>query len=94
MRSLALPNLIFLVIILFLSPGGCPAPATASTTPLEFAIANKDVYTQDLLHLAAIPTISALPEHADDITAAAEWLVQRLSTAGLEHVQVCCLEIL
>jgi acetylornithine deacetylase/succinyl-diaminopimelate desuccinylase-like protein len=35
-----------------------------------------------------IPSISALPEHADDCRAAAEWLARRLGEAGAEHVAV------
>jgi acetylornithine deacetylase/succinyl-diaminopimelate desuccinylase-like protein len=36
-----------------------------------------------------IPSISALPEHAADCRAAAEWLVAALTAAGLEHAEVC-----
>ncbi|MGK2850768.1 MAG: dipeptidase [Candidatus Limnocylindrales bacterium] len=35
-----------------------------------------------------IPSISALPEHAPDVRAAAEWLAEALTTAGVEHVEV------
>ena len=35
-----------------------------------------------------IPSISALPEHADDCRRAAEWLADALAEAGLEHVEV------
>ena len=35
-----------------------------------------------------IPSISALPEHADDCRAAAEWLADALTAAGLEHAEV------
>lgn len=38
----------------------------------------------DLLKLAAIPSISSLPEHARDIVAASEWLIEKLKAAGLE----------
>ena len=34
-----------------------------------------------------IPSISALPEHADDCRAAAHWLVEALTAAGLEHAE-------
>ncbi len=34
-----------------------------------------------------IPSISALPEHAGDCRAAADWLVAALTAAGLEHVE-------
>src|SRR6185437_11263991 len=35
-----------------------------------------------------IPSISALPEHADDCRRAARWLADALAEAGLEHVEV------
>jgi acetylornithine deacetylase/succinyl-diaminopimelate desuccinylase-like protein len=34
-----------------------------------------------------IPSISALPEHADDCRAAARWLVEALTAAGLDHAE-------
>eukprot|EP00775_Hariotina_reticulata_P002607 gene2606-2909_t len=43
-------------------------------------------YTSMISHLRALNI--SLPEHSKDITAAADWLVQRLKTAGLEHVQI------
>ena len=36
-----------------------------------------------------IPSISALPDHAADCRAAAAWLADALTSAGLEHVEVC-----
>jgi acetylornithine deacetylase/succinyl-diaminopimelate desuccinylase-like protein len=38
--------------------------------------------------LLRIPSISALPEHAADCRRAAEWLVEALSRAGVEHAEV------
>ena len=35
-----------------------------------------------------IPSISALPEHADDCRHAAQWLADALAEAGLEHAEV------
>src|SRR5207344_1974136 len=35
-----------------------------------------------------IPSISAIPAHADDCRAAARWLADALTTAGLERVEV------
>jgi acetylornithine deacetylase/succinyl-diaminopimelate desuccinylase-like protein len=34
-----------------------------------------------------IPSISALPEHADDCRRAADWLVEAMTAVGLEHVE-------
>ena len=42
----------------------------------------------DYLDLLRIPSISALPEHAADCQAAAQWLAEHLRAAGLEHVEV------
>jgi acetylornithine deacetylase/succinyl-diaminopimelate desuccinylase-like protein len=36
-----------------------------------------------------IPSVSALPEHAPDCRAAADWLVNALTAAGLEHAEAC-----
>jgi acetylornithine deacetylase/succinyl-diaminopimelate desuccinylase-like protein len=36
-----------------------------------------------------IPSISALPDHAADCRAAAGWLVGALTSAGIEHAEVC-----
>jgi acetylornithine deacetylase/succinyl-diaminopimelate desuccinylase-like protein len=36
----------------------------------------------------SIPSISSLPEHADDVRTAARWVADRLQTAGIEHVKV------
>ena len=35
-----------------------------------------------------IPSISALPQHADDCRRAAQWLAEALTGAGLEHAEV------
>ncbi len=36
-----------------------------------------------------IPSVSALPDHAADCRAAAGWLAEALTSAGLEHAEVC-----
>ncbi len=45
-------------------------------------------YTEELREFVRIPSISALPEHAEDVRRAAEWVVARLEQAGMEHVQI------
>lgn len=45
-------------------------------------------YQEELLQFLSIPSISALPAHADDVQQAARWVAVRLMAAGLEHVQV------
>lgn len=45
-------------------------------------------YQKELLEFLSIPSISALPEHAEDVQQAARWVANRLTVAGLENVQV------
>jgi hypothetical protein len=62
-------------------------PATLSAV-LAYVHTDNETYVKDLFDFAAIPSISALPDHASDVLAAAGWLKQRMVTAGLENVQV------
>jgi hypothetical protein len=55
---------------------------------LAYATSDNDTYVKDLFDLVSIPSISALPDHAKDVLAAAGWLKLRMVTAGLENVQV------
>ena len=41
-----------------------------------------DVLVGELAELVAIPSVSADPSHADDVRAAADWVVQRIQGAG------------
>ena len=47
----------------------------------------KDARLESYKAFLRIPSISALPEHADDCRAAAHWLVDALTAAGLEHAE-------
>lgn len=51
---------------------------------LQYSDKNLDRIDGDLLKLAAIPSISSLPEHAKDIVAASTWLIESLKSSGLE----------
>ena len=51
---------------------------------LNYSDKNIDRIDEDLLQLAAIPSISSLPEHAKDIIAASTWLIDILKSSGLE----------
>ena len=51
---------------------------------LNYSDKTVDNSDADLLKLAAIPSISSLPEHAKDIVAASEWLIEKLKASGLE----------
>jgi acetylornithine deacetylase/succinyl-diaminopimelate desuccinylase-like protein len=45
-------------------------------------------YQDELLQFLSIPSISALPAHAGAVQQAARWVAARLTSAGLENVQV------
>jgi acetylornithine deacetylase/succinyl-diaminopimelate desuccinylase-like protein len=49
---------------------------------------NQDRFIDELLDFVRIPSISALPEHADDVQKAAEWVADRMSRAGIEDTRV------
>ena len=51
---------------------------------LAYSDKNVNRVDEDLLQLAAIPSISSLPEHAKDIIAASQWLIDHLKSSGLE----------
>lgn len=59
---------------------------------LAYATADNETYVKDLFELVSIPSISALPDHAQDVLSAAEWLKKRMLLAGLENVQVLSTE--
>jgi len=54
----------------------------------EYVEANTPGYLEELMALLRIPSISSLPEHAVDVNRAAEWVAERLKTAGIEAVQI------
>ncbi len=54
----------------------------------EYLAQHQDRYLEELKDFLRIPSISALPEHAQDVRRAAEWVEARLETAGLEHTVI------
>ncbi|MCY4076594.1 MAG: dipeptidase [Acidobacteria bacterium] len=54
---------------------------------IDFVNANRDRYVEELKEYLAIPSISALPDHAADVARCAEWTAAALSRAGLENVR-------
>ena len=54
----------------------------------RYSRANGERFVQELLELLRIPSISADPDHADDIQAAAEWLAASLRGTGAANVAV------
>jgi acetylornithine deacetylase/succinyl-diaminopimelate desuccinylase-like protein len=63
-----------------------PLPDAALEAHLDATRAHRLARYLDFLR---IPSISTLPAHASDCRAAAEWLAAELTTAGLDHVEVC-----
>jgi acetylornithine deacetylase/succinyl-diaminopimelate desuccinylase-like protein len=51
-------------------------------------VATREGRYDSLFAFLRIPSISALPEHADDCRRAAAWLAESLTGAGLEHAEV------
>lgn len=67
------------------------APFQAPIDPsVEAALAaSQDARAEALLEFARIPSVSALPEHAADVAAAAEWVAAKLRGVGATDVEVC-----
>ncbi|MDA1184246.1 MAG: dipeptidase [Acidobacteria bacterium] len=55
---------------------------------LDFINVHRDRYIDELTHYLAIPSISALPEHAADVRRAATWTAEALRTAGMQNVRL------
>jgi len=49
---------------------------------------NASRYLEELVEFLRIPSISSLPEYADDVSRAAQWVARRLEKAGAEQVQI------
>ena len=49
---------------------------------------HKQRFLEELLEFLRIPSISALPERAEDVARAGDWVAQRLTAAGVENVEV------
>ena len=55
---------------------------------IDFIHTNRDRYVEELKQFLAIPSISALPEHRDDVRKCAEWTAAEMARIGLENVRV------
>jgi acetylornithine deacetylase/succinyl-diaminopimelate desuccinylase-like protein len=55
---------------------------------VDFINVHRDRYVDELKQFLAIPSISALPEHAGDVRRAAEWTADALRAAGMENVRL------
>jgi len=54
----------------------------------DFINVNRDRYIDELKEYLAIPSVSALPQHAGDVRRAAEWTAEALRKAGMQNVRV------
>lgn len=65
------------------------APTSVATGSLDdYLLAHEARHLNALAELLAIPSVSALPDHADDVRRCARWMADTLQRAGLEHVRV------
>ena len=55
---------------------------------IDFINVNREKYLDELKALLAIPSISALPEHADDVRRCAAWCADEMRRIGLDHVHL------
>ncbi|MEQ1573734.1 MAG: M20/M25/M40 family metallo-hydrolase, partial [Vicinamibacterales bacterium] len=55
---------------------------------VDFINVHRDRYVEELKQYLAIPSISALPQHAPDVRRAADWTADALRGAGLQNVRL------
>src|SRR5689334_13508224 len=55
---------------------------------VDYINVHRDRYVEELKQYLAIPSISALPEHAADTRRAAEWTAEALRNAGMQNVRL------
>lgn len=55
---------------------------------IDFIHTNRDRYVSELKNYLAIPSISALPQHAADVKRCAEWTSEEMRRIGLENVRL------
>src|SRR5262245_28520831 len=55
---------------------------------VDFINVNRDRYVDELKQYLAIPSISALPQHAGDVKRCAEWTGDQFTRIGLQNVKL------
>ena len=55
---------------------------------IDFVHSNRDRFVQELSEYLSIPSVSALPQHVEDVRRCAEWTAAELERVGLEHVSL------
>jgi acetylornithine deacetylase/succinyl-diaminopimelate desuccinylase-like protein len=57
-------------------------------TVIDFINTSHDRYIEELKQYLAIPSVSALPEHREDMRRCAEWTADQMRAVGLENVRM------
>ena len=60
----------------------------AAQNAAQYLAEHFERFTNELLEFLSIPSISALPDHAPHVAAAADWVAHRLQQAGVPTVEV------
>ena len=55
---------------------------------IDYIHTNRDRYLEELKAYLAIPSISALPQHAGDVRRCAEWTAEEMGRIGLNNVRL------
>ncbi|MBY0120559.1 dipeptidase [Bacillus sp. S/N-304-OC-R1] len=55
---------------------------------LDYLQTNREKHLKELFEFLTIPSISALPDHKDDVQNAAKWTADALSNIGMENVKI------
>ena len=61
---------------------------TDTLAPADYLADHFEQFTAELLEFLSLPSISALPDHAPHVAAAADWVAARLRQAGVTTVEV------
>ena len=56
---------------------------------LEYIEQNKDRFLEELMELLRIPSVSADPKYKNDVNRAAEYISEKLQSAGADNVEIC-----
>jgi acetylornithine deacetylase/succinyl-diaminopimelate desuccinylase-like protein len=55
---------------------------------IDFINVNRERYLEELKAFLAIPSISALPQHADEVKRCANWCADEMRRIGMQHVKL------
>src|SRR5262245_28836765 len=58
------------------------------TSVIDFINTHRDRYVEELKSYLAIPSISALPQHQQDVKRCAEWTADEMRRIGLQNVRL------